>query len=251
MESTALAAGGLDDATLLARLQDGDEALFRDFVRRLTPMLLRLARSYTATDATAQDAVQDTWLTVLNKLDDFQGRSSLRTWVCGIAIHTARRSGVRESRSRPFSSVWTDDHSPAVDPDRFSRRRDAAPTGTWSMPPVRWDQSPEERLAEAELRMVIDAAISALPPRQRAIIVARDVIGMDAAEAAAVLALSTGNQRVLLHRARSTVRAELERYGTSVLGKADGRAPLTAPDEQDSPYGRRADREPGHLRAAG
>ena len=249
--STALVAGSLDEATLLAQLQDGDEALFRDFVRRLTPVLLRLARSYTETDASAQDAVQDTWLTVLNKLDDFQGRSSLRTWVCGIAIHTARRSGVRESRSRPFSSVWTDDHSPAVDSDRYSRRRDAAPTGTWSMPPVRWDQIPEERLAEAELRVVIDAAISALPPRQRAVIVARDVVGMDAAETAVVLALSTGNQRVLLHRARSTVRSALERYGTDVLGKADRCAPLTAADEQDSPYGRRAGRELRHLQAAG
>ena len=85
---------------------------------------------------------------------------------------------------------------------------------------MRWDQIPEERLATRELRRVIDAAIAALPVRQREIITARDVLGMDAVEAATVLGLSTGNQRVLLHRARSKVRAALEQYG------ADGRAAL-------------------------
>ena len=226
--------GPLDEATLLKRLQAGDEALFRDFVRRLTPVLLRLSRSYTATDAAAQDAVQDTWLTFLDKLDSFEGRSSLKTWVCGIAVHTARRSGVREARSLPFSSAWRDDRSPAVDPDRFFGGRDEGTAGTWSSPPVRWDQIPEVRLAEAELHTVIDTAISALPLRQREVIVARDVVGMDADEAAAVLGLSSGNQRVLLHRARSKVRATLEQYGTDVLDKPGHRAPIIPPEEEDA-----------------
>ena len=208
--------------------------MFRDFVRRLTPVLLRLSRSYTATDAAAQDAVQDTWLTFLDKLDSFEGRSSLKTWVCGIAVHTARRSGVREARSLPFSSAWRDDRSPAVDPDRFFSRRDTGTPGTWSSPPVRWDQIPEERLAETELRAVVDAAISALPLRQREVIVARDVVGMDADEAAAVLGLSSGNQRVLLHRARSKVRAALEQYGTDVLDQPGHRAPISPPEEEDA-----------------
>jgi RNA polymerase sigma-70 factor, ECF subfamily len=226
--------GPLDEATLLTRLQAGDEALFRNFVRRLTPVLLRLARSYTATDAAAQDAVQDTWLTFLDKLDSFEGRSSLKTWVCGIAVHTARRSGVRESRSLPFSSAWRDDRSPAVDPDRFFGHRDDGTAGTWSSPPVRWDQIPEQQLAEAELRTVIDAAIAALPLRQREVIVARDVVGMDAAEAAAVLGLTSGNQRVLLHRARSKVRAALERYGAGVLDDDADRASTSPPEEEDT-----------------
>jgi RNA polymerase sigma-70 factor, ECF subfamily len=224
----------LDESALLARLQAGDEALFRDFVSRLTPVLLRLSRSYTATDAGAQDAVQDTWLTFLDKLDTFEGRSSLKTWVCGIAVHTARRSGVRESRSLPFSSAWRDDRSPAVDPDRFFGRGGAGPAGTWSSPPVRWDQIPEARLAEAELRTVVDAAIATLPLRQKEVIVARDVVGMDAAEAATVLGLSSGNQRVLLHRARSKVRAVLERYGAEVLDEPAGRAPSHQPEPKDA-----------------
>jgi len=211
---TAPEPSGHADAALLERLRAGDEALFRQLVRELTPVLTRLARGYTPTDAAAQDAVQDTWLVVVDKLDTFQGRSSFKTWVCGILVHTARRTGVREARSLPFSSAWSDERSPAVDPSRFHGRRDVAISGSWCAPPVRWDEIPEERLAASELRAVLDAAIADLPARQRQVLTARDVVGMDAAEAAAVLGLSSGNQRVLLHRARSKVRAALEAYGS-------------------------------------
>ncbi len=183
-------------------------------------MLTRLARNYTPTAAAAQDAVQDTWRTVIDKLDTFQGRSTFKTWVCGILVHTARRSGVREARTLPFSSIGNDDRLPAVDPTRFHSRQDAATTGTWCNPPVRWDQIPEARLEGKELRRVIDAAIDGLPARQREIITARDVVGMDAAEAALTLNVSSGNQRVLLHRARSKVRAALEQYAADVLAEA-------------------------------
>jgi RNA polymerase sigma-70 factor, ECF subfamily len=216
----------VDDATVLARIRAGDEALFRDLVRELTPMLTRLARSYTQTDSAAQDAVQDTWLVVIDKLDTFEGRSTLKTWVCGILVHTARRSGVRDARSLPFSSAWRDDQAPAVDPSRFHSRRGPGETDTWSVPPVRWDEVPEEHLAAKELRGVIDRAIAALPVRQRRVIVARDVVGMDAAEAADVLGVTVGNQRVLLHRARSKVRAALEGHAADRQQRAPDR---TAP----------------------
>jgi RNA polymerase sigma-70 factor (ECF subfamily) len=204
--------GILDEADLLDRLRAGDEPLFREVVEKLTPVLLRLARGYTPTASAAQDAVQDTWLVVLDKLDTFEGRSSLKTWTCGILVNKARRSGVKESRTLPFSSAWRDDRSPAVDPSRFHSRGSSGPAGTWSNPPVSWDQMPEERLASQEMQRVIHAAIAGLPIRQREVITARDVVGMDAPEAAAILNLTSGNQRVLLHRARSKVRATLEQY---------------------------------------
>lgn len=221
-------AGRLDEAGLLARLRAGDEALFAQLVTDLSPVLTRLARTYTPTAAAAQDAVQDTWLVVIDKLDSFQGRSTFKTWVCGILVHTARRAGVREARTLPFSSAWNDDRAPAVDPARFHSRRDGAITGSWCNPPVRWDEIPEDRLAGKELRRVIDTAIAALPVRQQAVITARDVVGMDAAEAASVLGVSSGNQRVLLHRARSKVRAALELYGADVIdqGPSASRAPV-------------------------
>jgi RNA polymerase sigma-70 factor (ECF subfamily) len=214
--------GSLDESALLERLRDGDEALFRDVVLTLTPVLLRLARGYTPTAASAQDVVQDTWLVVLDKLDSFEGRSTLQTWVCGILVNKARRSGVKESRTLPFSSAWRDERSPAVDPSRFHGRGGRGMPGAWAIPPVTWDQVPEERLASRELQQVIHAAIASLPTRQREVITARDVVGMDAAEAAQVLGLTGGNQRVLLHRARSKVRAAVEEYAAGVLEPTDG-----------------------------
>ena len=207
-----------DEHDLLAQLQSGDEARFRQLVTDLTPVLTRLARTYTPTEVAAQDAVQDTWLVVIDKLDTFQGRSSLKTWVCGILVNKARRGGVREARSIPFSSAWRDDHGPAVDPDRFSRSASGR-TGEWCAPPVRWHEMPEDRLTAKELHRVVDTAIAALPQRQREVITARDVVGMDGAEAAAVLGVSAGNQRVLLHRARSKVRAAIEEYSRDVDGQ--------------------------------
>ena len=217
-----------DERELLARLRSGDEARFRQLVTDLTPVLTRLARTYTPTEVAAQDAVQDTWLVVIDKLDTFQARSSLKTWVCGILVHTARRGGVREARSIPFSSAWRDDHGPAVDPDRFHSRSDAGRTGSWCVPPVHWNEMPEDRLSAKELHRVIDTAIAALPLRQREVITARDVVGMGGAEAAAVLGISDGNQRVLLHRARSKVRAAIEDYSRDIDARRSPPAPEAA-----------------------
>jgi RNA polymerase sigma-70 factor (ECF subfamily) len=217
----------LSDDDVLAGLRRGDEQVFRDLVTSLSPLLLRLARSYTRSPATAQDAVQDTWLAVVEGLPSFEGRSSLKTWVCGILVNKARRTGVKESRVLPLNLLGRD---PAVDASRFAGRRDAQPTGTWLVPPVRWDQQPEERLSSRELRVVIDEAIAALPLRQRELITVRDVLGMDSDEAAALLGLSTGNQRVLLHRARSKVRTAVEDYARTQLD--DQPAPA---DERSTP----------------
>lgn len=204
------------------RLRSGDEALFRELVVQFNPVLTRLARTCTATDAGAQDAVQDTWLVVLDGLDGFEGRSSFKTWVCAILVNKARRSGVREARTLPFSSAWREDRAPAVDPARFHGHDGPGDAGTWSSPPVPWGQLPEDHLAARELRMVIDASIAALPTRQREVMTARDVVGLDAAETAVLFGLTEGNQRVLLHRARSKVRAAVEQYTAGVPRTARG-----------------------------
>ena len=245
-----------DESAVLAALRAGDEAAFRDLVVRLTPVLTHLARSYTPTSAAAQDAVQDTWLVVLDKLDSFAGRSSLRTWICGILVHKARRSGLRERRTVPFSSAWRDerseDRSRAVDAARFHSRSDDGTTGTWASPPFRWDHLPEDQLAADELRRVIDAAIADLPARQKEVITVRDVLGMNAAEAALVLGVTAGNQRVLLHQARSKVRAVLEQYGVDVADPThehDNRAAGGTSLGQPRPAG--ADRSRPAVPAAG
>jgi len=148
--------------------------------------------------------VQEAWLGVLNGLDRFEGRSSLRTWIYTIVANIARTRAVREARSVPLSSLApddADDDEPSVDPDRF------VGDGHWSRPVEPW-----RRVLAAEARVVIDAAIAQLPPQQAQVIQLRDIEGWSSEDVRNVLELSETNQRVLLHRARSKVRAALERY---------------------------------------
>src|SRR6185312_8491568 len=112
-------------AALLARLRGGDEAAFAAVVGGWSPVLLRVARTYVSTDASAQEVVQETWLAVVRGLDRFEGRSSLKTWVFSILANLGRTRGAREARALPWSSVSpADGAGPAVDPWRSRGPRD-------------------------------------------------------------------------------------------------------------------------------
>ena len=194
------------EAQLVAALRAGDEAAFRSLIEMYHAMLVRVARMYVSTDAAAEDVAAETWLAVLEGIDRFEGRSSLKTWIFRILTNRAKTRGIREGRSLPFSSLEPDE--PSVDADRFHGGDHNWP-GHWAAPPVGF---PEERLLAAETRGVIERAIEALPPTQRAVISLRDVEGWSAEDVCNALTLSETNQRVLLHRARSAVRAALEWY---------------------------------------
>jgi RNA polymerase sigma-70 factor, ECF subfamily len=207
-----------DDVALVERLRAGDEAAFLALVDQLQPAMLRVARMYVSTTAVAEEVVQDTWLGVLRGLDGFEGRSSLRTWIFRILTNVAKTRGQREGRSLPFASLAGDDlGAPAVDPDRFDSSA-AEPRGFWSTLPDDWTGLPEERLLGGETLDVIRHAIDALPPMQAEVIRLRDQLGWSSEEVRNALELSETNQRVLLHRARSKVRAALERYLASGAG---------------------------------
>src|SRR3954454_11847423 len=199
------------DAELLARLRDGDEDAFRALVEEHGPFLMRLVMMHVPSRSIAEEVVQDTWLAALNGLDRFEGRSMLRTWLASIALNKARTRGTREGRILPFALLrrrYEEGGGPAVDPDRFQGRRGERP-GWWAGPPVAWED-PQSQLEANETRDLLLKAIRDLPPRQREVITLRDVSGWDAEEVRNALDLSETNQRVLLHRARSKVRAALE-----------------------------------------
>lgn len=206
--SATTVAGEIDEAGLVKALQAGDEAAFRELVNRYHPPLVRLARASVGSQAVAEEVTQDTWLAVIRGIGRFEGRSSLRTWIFRILMNQARARGTREKRTVPMSS-WADDDGPAVDPDRFvpDGQRWA---GHWRDPPVPWSDLPAERLVGEETMAMVAEAIDDLPERQREVITLRDVEGWTALEVCNVLGLTEGNQRVLLHRARSRVRAVLE-----------------------------------------
>ena len=103
--------------------------------------------------------------------------------------------------------------APAVDPERFHEH--GPNRGRWSIAPQEWDR-PEEHLLSKEARAVVERAIAALPARQRLTITMRDIEDLGSAHTCSALGISEGNQRLLLHRARSKVRAALEAYFSDV-----------------------------------
>ena len=164
-----------EEAARIAALRAGDERAFGRLVDELSPRMLKMARVYLGSDPAAEDAVQEAWLVVLRGLDRFEGRSALATWVLGIVINTARARRARDARSRPFSSLESDD-TPAVGRERFLPADHARWPGHWAIAPTPW---PERALETAD-------------------------------ETCNALGLTDTNQRVLLHRARTKLRAALE-----------------------------------------
>jgi RNA polymerase sigma-70 factor (ECF subfamily) len=168
---------------------------------------------YVRNRAVAEEVAQETWVGVLRGIDRFEERSSLKTWIFRILANVAMRGGSRERRSVPFAALAAaeDTGAPSVDPDRFLPDDHELFPGHWVLAPARWP-TPEEGLLSGETRAVIVAAIEALPKAQRTVLALRDVEGWDSEEVCAALEISAGNQRILLHRARTRVRAAIEDY---------------------------------------
>jgi RNA polymerase sigma-70 factor (ECF subfamily) len=200
------------EASLVHALRAGDERAFAELIDRLGPALLRLARFYVRDRAVAEEVVQETWLSVLEGIERFEGRSSLKTWVFRILANRAKTRAEREARTVPMSALaGAAPDEPSVEAERF-RSPDDRWAGHWASPPVSWSALPENRLLSKETIDCLRSLIVGLPPAQREVIALRDVEGWQSDEVCALLGLSEVNQRVLLHRARSKVRAGLERY---------------------------------------
>lgn len=202
-----------DELWLLDALRRGDESAFLSLVSMHYAAMLRLAQVYVGTRAVAEEVIQETWLGVLQGLDRFEGRSSLKTWIFRILLNRARTRAEREHRTIPFSALVTaaEPFEPAVDPDAFRPPEDQYPGG-WLTPPTGWDTLPEERLLSQETRQHIDEALTTLPAAQREVITLRDIDGWSSSEVCDYLGISEANQRVLLHRARTRVRRALADY---------------------------------------
>ena len=192
-----------DDAPLVARLRSGDQQAFATVVRQWSPAMLRVARAYVHTHASAEEVVQEAWLGVLRGLDGFEGRAQLRTWVFRILVNVARRRGRADSRMNAELA------GPTVDPGRFRDDDDPYP-GHWRDEAAPADWGPEPALLAAEFRALLERALAELPERQRAVVELRDVHAFDGEEVCELLDLTPANQRVLLHRGRARLRSVLE-----------------------------------------
>jgi RNA polymerase sigma-70 factor (ECF subfamily) len=201
-----------DEAVLVKALVERDPNAFVYLLDRYHPMLVRLARQYVPSVAVAEEVAQETWIAVIEGIDRFEQRSAFKTWLFRILVNVARTHAMRERRTIPFASTAVFGEEPSVEAGRF-RRLTLHGRGTWKEPPHPWSD-PEQRVLDAEMMEFVERAVEQLAPEQREVFTMRDLLGWNAAEVCDALELSDANQRVLLHRARSKVRAALERqYG--------------------------------------
>jgi RNA polymerase sigma-70 factor (ECF subfamily) len=202
-----------EEHELIVRLRRGDEGAFDDLVNKHHSALIRMSMGYVRDREVAEEVVQDTWMAVIEGLHRFEGRSSLRTWIFGIMIHKAKDRGVREKRHMNFSAFESvdDESEEPVDPARFHQTGEWA--GHWAVPPQPWDdQTPERLLASQQAVNAMQRAIEVLPPPLKAVLMLRDVEGVEAKEVCEILKITETNLYVRLHRARERVRQAVETY---------------------------------------
>jgi RNA polymerase sigma-70 factor (ECF subfamily) len=200
------------DAGDVQALREGSEAAFRSLVERYNSTLTRLARTLVRDASVAEEVVQQTWVEMLESTSSFEARSTVKTWLCGICINTARARMRKERRTVPMSALGAEGDASseaAVDPSRFYPP-DSHWAGHWYVFPNPWPDDPEDSARSTELKARLLAAIDTLPEAQREVVVLRDVEGFSGEEVCNLLGLSATNQRALLHRARSKLRVLLE-----------------------------------------
>lgn len=191
----------MDDEALLTRLVAGDESAFTTLVNRYHPTLVRVARFYVRTDASAEDVAQETWIAVMRGVERFERRSSFKTWLLRILVNRARSTATSEHRIVPVDV----DASPG---SLLAGRFDAG--GMWIDPPVPFTDAIDNGIVTKPMVALVRDAIDGLNEPQRSVVTLRDVEGLSTMEVAELLGLSEANVRVILHRSRNAVRSKVE-----------------------------------------
>ena len=199
------------EEVLVSKLRSGEEEAFEAVVTQQHAVLVRIAMRYVANRETAEEVVQETWVAVIQGVNRFEGRSSLRAWICAILIHKAKDRGMREKRQMAFSGFECGDGEcpDATDPSHFRQGRDWF--GDPAFPLKLWDErTPEQLLASMQAIAVLQQAIEALPSFLKDVLILRDVDGAQTKEICHTLNISEANLYVRLHRARERVRMAVE-----------------------------------------
>ncbi len=196
-----------DDRALALRLLTGDAEAFELVYRRHNAAMLRFCAGIVRSRDLAEEVVQDTWVAVLGRIDLFEGRGSLAGWIYTILINKARSRARREGRIVSFDDFGDGEGLAGA----FDGR------GHWRSMPELWeDLTPERHIEGRSVLQHVEAVIETLPPAQRAVLILRGQQELDASEVCALLDISEGNMRVLLHRARLTVRNALDQLNAAI-----------------------------------
>jgi RNA polymerase sigma-70 factor, ECF subfamily len=203
-DGDAGAQAAASDRALVARLKAGDEAAFEEVLKRYELKVFNLTRGMLRHDDDAQDALQETFLSVYKNIGRFKGDSSLSTWIYRIAVNSAlmkKRKGKREEKK-----VTIDEYMPEF--DDTGHRVAVVPD---------WHPAVDQMLLNKELGAMLRQWIAELPSDYRTVFLLRDQEELGNDEVAAILGLSVAAVKSRLHRARLYLRERAKRY---VYGQA-------------------------------
>lgn len=189
--------------SLIERMKEGDSLAYKKAVRDYSPSMLAVARFY-LDHANADEVVQDCWVTVIEAIQKFEGRSGLKTWLHRIVANRCK------NQLRTSNREVTIDFSNSLDPDLADRFK---PSGHWRIPPqLRFHDSAEALLENEALSDCLDKHLSALPETQRSALMLYEAHQHMSEDVCNILDVSASNLRVLLHRARQKVFLMVEAF---------------------------------------
>jgi RNA polymerase sigma-70 factor (ECF subfamily) len=198
-------------ASLIDRLRGGDTVALEEVMEQFAPRVHRLAYGITRNEADAEEVVQDVFLRLFRKIDTFEGRSALGTWIYRIAVNTAL---IKRRGKRATLEVLLEDHLPTF-------KEDGHREGDRAMLLADWSDTPEEELLSSEAREAVRRMITALPDHYRVVLLLRDMEELSNEETAEILEDSVASVKSRLHRAWMALREQLTR------SFARGAAPAT------------------------
>jgi RNA polymerase sigma-70 factor (ECF subfamily) len=189
------------EVMLIERLRAQDASVLEILMERYSPRIYRVAFGITRSHGDAEEVVQDVFVTLFRKIDSFEGRAALGTWLYRVAANAAL---IKRRGKRAQVEVHLEDHLPTF-------KADGHREGDRAMLLADWSGTPERELLSGEAREILEDGLALLPDHYRAILVLRDVEELSNEEVAEALGESVASVKSRLHRARMALREVLTR----------------------------------------
>ncbi len=186
----------LPEDQLIEKLKNGDPASFEHIVRKYGSYILTITKRYLGSEADAHDAVQDTYIQAFRAINNFEGRSSLKSWLHRIAVNASLMK-LRTHKRRPIDLI---DDTPSLF-DSNGKRIETDAEITLSI---------EELAIDNSQRELVKQKINTLPETAKNLLLLRDIEGYSTAEVSELLDISISSVKTGLHRARQALKKKLE-----------------------------------------
>lgn len=194
------------EISLIEALKQGDQSAYKRAVRAYSPGMLAVARFY-LDNSSAEEIVQDCWVTVIDAIQTFEGRAGLKTWLHRIVANRCK------NKLRTINREVPTDFSESLDPDMAERFN---ASGRWDTPPkLRFEESADQLMENGALSDCLDKHLSRLPETQRSALMLYEAHQHKSEDVCNILDVSASNLRVLLHRARQKIYLMVETFQES------------------------------------